>query len=96
MSAKVAKLIRKQLRNVSQDAIETAFTSEAKDVLLAAIRKEVHARLDIIEKNVKDALEVLDGRQKDMQSYLVRALQQNTATPVDTVDALAATSPITE
>lgn len=91
MSEKNFKTIRKQLRNVVQDLLPNLWTQEARQTIardgLEDLRKDMTRRLDIIEQNVKDTLAQLDGRQKDMQSFITRSMAglQKTTVPVTDV-----------
>lgn len=67
-----AKLIRKQLRNVVQEALPETLSQE----LVAAIQKQLAAQLDqrlsAIAKHIQSTLDQLDQRSKDMQAYMIR------------------------
>jgi len=67
-----AKFIRKQVKNVLETEGQNLFTKEVYDRAFTQVQAEIKLRLDAIEKHVKEVLEQLDARQKDMQSFLVR------------------------
>lgn len=67
------KELRKQLRNVIQDLGPELIKSELYDAALKKVLDETFKRLSAVETHVKEVLEQLDARQKDIQSFLVRA-----------------------
>jgi len=64
-----AKLVRSQLRQIAKELLPEILTQ----ALYAEIGKEVTARLNEIQANIKENLERIDQRSKDVQSYIVRA-----------------------
>jgi len=76
VSDKNVKQIRKQLRNVAQEMLPQVLES----VVVAKIRQDIHeyvkTRLDEIFQMVKDTLNRIDDRQKDIQSMIVREFTQ--------------------
>lgn len=74
-----AKLVRGQLRQIVKEMLPDLLTSELRSAMHDRIAKEVQTRLDNVTKDVKDTLNMLDERSKDIQSYLVRATTQPAA-----------------
>lgn len=72
MSDNNVKALRKQLRNVVQDELAGVLSTE----VVADVRKELFAhidgRLDAIAKHLKDTLDRIDTRTKDLQGYVLR------------------------
>lgn len=77
-----AKMLRSQLRQIVKEILPDLLTSEMKSALHEQLRVEVQKRLDNVTKNVKETLDTIDQRSKDVQSYLVRATTQ-TAAPTE-------------
>ncbi len=76
MSDKSAKDIRKQLRNVVQDAMPQIVTEELGKAVHDALKSHIDKRLDAISKHIQTSLDALDQRSKDVQAFVIR---QNTA-----------------
>lgn len=76
------KLIRKQLKNVLEEEGQKVFEKHLYDSAFGQVKAEIKLRLDAIEKHVRESLEQLDSRQKDMQSFLVREATRGNA-PVE-------------
>jgi len=76
MSEKTAKLIRKQLRNVTQEQMkEAAFKELAQDVY-TRVSKDVLAKLSEVDSQIRETLKGIDERSKDLQLYILRQGQQ--------------------
>jgi hypothetical protein len=69
------KDLRKQLRTV----VEEILPSFTKDALFAELQKENKARLDLLEKVVRDTLRQIEDRAKDHQSLVLRELMKATS-----------------
>lgn len=74
-----AKLLRKQLRNVVQELLPQLVTDELKAAMHQQLAIEIQKRLDNVTKNVKETLDMIDQRSKDIQGYLVRQTSTSTA-----------------
>lgn len=86
MSEKNIKLLRGQVRNVVKESL----TEEAFKAIEARLTKTLNEKLSEVTRTVKEGLEVIDQRSKDLQAYVVRNVAVPTA-PV--VDAPAADAP---
>jgi predicted house-cleaning noncanonical NTP pyrophosphatase (MazG superfamily) len=62
------KELRKQLRNVVQELLPEVLNNEQYE----ALKKHVDARVDKVEKFVKDTMHEINERHKDTMGYLVR------------------------
>ena len=67
-----AKLLRKQLRNVVQEAFPQLLSQELATEIQKVLLNHLDKRLDAIDQHVKSQLEAIDQRAKDLQAYLVR------------------------
>lgn len=72
MSDKQYKLIRKQIKNVVQDELQYLLHEESFKAIKNDLFKHVDTRLDNITKAVRETMDQLDNRSKDMQNYVVR------------------------
>ena len=72
MSDKQYKLIRKQLRNVVQEALPNILTQDLVTTMRNDLLARVDVRLDDITKAVKSKLDEMDTRSKNIQSYVLR------------------------
>jgi predicted transcriptional regulator len=70
------KDLRNQLRNVVKEILPELLSAELKSEMHQKFQVEVQKRLDNVTKNVKDTLDTIDQRSKDIQGYLVRATTQ--------------------
>lgn len=75
-----AKLLRSQLRQLVKEILPELLSSELRSEMHQKLAVEVQKRLDNVTKNVKDTLETIDQRSKDIQSYLVRQTTKSTST----------------
>lgn len=75
------KVLRGQLRQIVQELLPSLVTAEVKAKMHEELRIEVNKRLDNVTKSVKDTLDTIDQRSKDIQGYLVRQTLQNPASP---------------
>lgn len=73
MSDKNVKDLRKQLKTVVADLLPEALSS----ALFLKLQQENRQRLDQIEKMVKDTLERIDSRGKDVQSFIMRQVAES-------------------
>ncbi len=87
MSEKTVKLIRKQLRNVTQEMVGGILTKELGVTILETLQKNIDKRLDVIAKSVQTVMERLEQTQKDAQSLLLR--QSTAQTELSKPQALA-------
>lgn len=72
MSEKNVKLIRKQIKNVVQSLLPEILASETIRGVEASVEARVNQRLDGITQTVKNTLDTIDQRSKDIQSYVLR------------------------
>lgn len=66
------KEVRKQLHNILQDNPDL-LKNEIYKAAFDQLRTEITARLQMIEGSIKQSLEQMETRQKDMHSMLTRA-----------------------
>lgn len=78
MSDKNFKTIRKQLRNVVQEIAPGIITQELVSTIQKSLSEDVQKRMDTIAAEAKETLRLIDERQKDLQNYLARILEQMT------------------
>lgn len=64
------KMLRGQIRQIVKELLPEVFKEE----LTKAIQKEIEERLSRVDKHVKAALQEMNDRTKDTQSYVVRNL----------------------
>lgn len=72
MSEKTTKLIRKQIKNVVQSLLPEVFNAESIKTMERVLITRQDSRLSEITSKVQQALETMDQRSKDLQSYVVR------------------------
>lgn len=77
-----AKVIRGQLRQIVKEMMPELLVAELKAEMYKNIADSLQAQLITVEKQVKDTLNKLDERSKDIQSYLVRQ-SMITSNPAD-------------
>lgn len=70
MSDRNFKEIRKQLRNVVREILPEVMASEA----VSMIDRKVDSRLEGIQIQVRNTLQEIDQRSKDVQSFVIRQL----------------------
>lgn len=80
------KLIRKQILNVIKEQGADIVAKEAYKQAFDQLRKELTERLEAISKQVAESLAKMEGRQKDVQSMLTRAVFTNPETPPKELD----------
>ena len=66
------KDLRKQLKNIVQDLLPSMLTEELHKAQYAKLSSELQARMDSVERHVKETMHEMNNRNKDVQSYLVR------------------------
>lgn len=86
MGDKQAKLIRGQLRQIVKELLPEILTTESFMSLQKTLDTRLNNKVDNITRMVRDALEKLDQRSKDMQSYVVRNVGVPTAPSAPQVD----------
>jgi hypothetical protein len=84
MSDKQYKLIRKQLRNVVQGILPEMLHNELVKAVQDEATNMINKRVEALSQNLTKALENIDQRSKDVQSYLIR---NTTAIPAAAVEA---------
>ncbi len=67
-----AKTLRKQLRNICQELLPEALNSEFNTSLRKEVMAHVDKRLDAIAAHIKQTLESIDQRSKDISAYNIR------------------------
>lgn len=83
MSDKNAKALRKSLRNVVQDILPSILTEELTAAIYKKLSAEMGQRMDIIANNARETLSTIDERQKDIQSFVTRSLENSVPKPSD-------------
>ena len=68
------KLIRKQVLNVLQTHGKELFNETTFKVGLEALQNQVNGRLTELEKHVKETLQKIEERNKDVQNFIMRAV----------------------
>lgn len=74
-----AKMIRGQMRQIVKELLPDMVEKELRTALHEKLASEVQKRLDNVTKSVKEVLETIDQRSKEIQGYLVR--QSSTPMP---------------
>ena len=67
-----AKDIRKQIKNIMVQEMPAILTQEAALEIQKALKAHLDSRLDAIAKHLKDTLDNIDQRSKDIQAYTLR------------------------
>jgi len=78
MSDKNFKLIRKQLRNVVKEALPEVMQNELIDAIEKRLADKVNKKLTTLNTSVEKQLEEMQKRQKDIQTYVVSKLGNQT------------------
>ncbi len=86
MSEKNVKLLRSQVRI----AVKENLTEEAFQAIEARLTKTLNEKLSEVTRTVREGLEVIDKRSKDLQAYVVRNVSVPTA-PADAPSPLTTT-----
>lgn len=71
MSERIAKQIRKQLRNVIQESMADILKSEVSAAIYTDLNKAISAKLDNLASEMRDVLNKVDQRSKDINNYVV-------------------------
>lgn len=71
MSQSNIKDIRKQLRNVVQEEMGNILTNEMKLSLYRDLSDKIQKQLNEVTKYVKETLDRIDERSKDIQTYAI-------------------------
>jgi hypothetical protein len=66
------KTLRKQLRNIAQEMLPTILTQEVVEAIGKTLSQKLETRVDAIDKHIKTALNAIDERSKEVQSFIVR------------------------
>lgn len=88
MSDKQVKLIRGQLRQLIKEMLPELLSEELKSAMHQKLAVEVQKQLDNLKENMKNTLNTIDERSKDIQGYLVRqtsTVQGVTPAPSETL-----------
>ncbi len=75
--SKQIKLVRGQLRQITQELLPSIMSEELKNAAYNQIKKEIEAKLHHIEANIKESLERIEKRQKDMHDFTIREMMSN-------------------
>lgn len=67
------KDLRKQLKNVVQDMLPEALSAEISEKRHKELQVMISARLEGLERLVREKLEAIDSRAKDLHSLMTRA-----------------------
>lgn len=76
-NSKQIKEIRGQVRQIVQDVLPGVFTAELQTALYKQISGELMAKLQVIDQELKRQLQTIDERAKDVQSFLMREVVNN-------------------
>lgn len=68
------KELRKQLKNVVKPLLEEMLLKELEKTVTVKVLEQIKERMDFIENNANKTLEQLTKNQKDLQSFVVKAL----------------------
>lgn len=68
MGDKSAKQLRNQLRQIVKEVLPEVLT----EALYKEVLSAMNGRINLIERNVKETLNLVDKRSKDISGYLVR------------------------
>lgn len=77
-----AKLIRGQLRQIAKEVLPEVMAGE----LFVKLQEEQRARLNEIAKMVNERLDAIESRSKDVQSFIMREVANQTAPKPELVD----------
>lgn len=83
-----AKLVRKQLRTIAQELLPELLKAELQSAMYKELTDQIHVRLDKITQTVKDTLNQIDERSKDIQSFAVRQ-SGVVSVPLDTASGVS-------
>lgn len=67
-----SKDIRKQIRNVLQAEMEVILKQETAEAISKELKAHIDTRLNAIAKHLKDTLDAIEERTKDVQAYMLR------------------------
>lgn len=76
--AKDTKLLRGQIRQVVKEILPEVLTEELTKVIQLQLQAIIKAQLNSIEAQVKDSLQALDDRSREVQSYVIRQVAKDT------------------
>lgn len=86
MSEKNVKFLRGQVRQVVKQLLPEVFSTETSKAMEKVLVTRIDSRLSEITKVVKEALDTMDKRSLDMQSYVVRNVAVPAAPAAVTTD----------
>lgn len=86
MSDKNVKLLRGQVRQVVKEQLPGVLSAEVIEAIQAKLQKEMADRLDNVMGLMKETLDRVDQRSKEVQSYLVRATTPQAPAPQEAVE----------
>jgi ABC-type ATPase with predicted acetyltransferase domain len=75
MSDNNFKEIRKQLRTVVRENLESVLQEEMTANIHRLLAEVINKRMNEIAAEAKQTLQIIDNRQKDLQNYLARILE---------------------
>lgn len=67
-----AKVLRGQLRQIAKDLLPEALANEVHETYYKQLQEEIRGKLSALEYQVKQTLEKLDERSKDMQTFMMK------------------------
>lgn len=76
-NSKQIKEIRGQVRQVVQEQLPAVLSAELQSALYKQIAGELTAKLQVIDQELKRQLKEIDDRAKDVQSFLMREVVNN-------------------
>ena len=72
-----AKVMRKQLRNITQDVLPELLRSEVFKGLYSQLEAEMKKELNRIHAEITDSILRIDERSRDIQQYLLNEATRN-------------------
>lgn len=66
------KMLRGQLRQIAKEILPEVMTTELKSETYKSLAATIDMRLKALETSVRETLERVDGRSKEVMAYLIR------------------------
>ncbi len=79
--AKDTKLLRGQIRQVVKEILPDVLTEELAKAILQQLQLMTRTQLNAIEAQVRDSLQALDDRSREVQNYVIRQTAASTFLP---------------
>ena len=81
-----AKLLRGQVRQAVKEILGEVLSQELVASLETRLQERLKARMDGLSEGMKQVLDSVDARSKEVQSYLVRATTQHILQPSEPIE----------